>query len=117
MKKVLIAGLFTAVALCAILVHADDKKFTGQIMDSQCAFLGGHSAMMNKDMPTEKACTLGCVKEGGMFVLYDPMEKKTYQLDDQKKPEQFAADMVVVTGTYDESSQTIHVTDIEAAKK
>jgi hypothetical protein len=39
-----------------------------------------------------------------------------YQLDDQKKPESFAGQKVTVTGTYDASTMTIHVTKIEAAK-
>lgn len=116
MKKAALLAVLGVAILFAVTGRAQDKKFTGQIMDSQCAFLGGHAAMMNKDMDTEKKCTLECVKQGGMFVLYDPAGKKSYQLDDQKKPEAFAGDNVVVTGTLDESSGTIKVANIEAAK-
>jgi hypothetical protein len=116
MKKATFVLSFSVLIFSAIFIHAEDKAFSGQIMDNQCASLGGHEAMMNKDMNTPKACTLGCVKEGGLFVLYDATAKKVYQLDDQKKPEQFAGDKVTVEGTYDDSTQTIHVTKIEAAK-
>lgn len=116
MKKMSFIFLFSAVILFAIVVRAGDKTFSGEIMDSQCAYLGGHEAMMNKEMNTPKACAIGCIKEGGVFVLYDTTEKKIYQLDDQKKPESFAGDKVTVTGTYDESTQTIRVTAIESRK-
>jgi hypothetical protein len=49
---------------------------------------------------------------GGKYVLYDAASKKVYQLDDQTKPQQFAGQNVKITGTLDESSETIHVTDI-----
>jgi hypothetical protein len=55
------------------------------------------------------------VKNGGKFVLYNPDTKKTYQLDDQKKPEQFAGEKVNVTGDYDRATKTIHVTQIQSA--
>ena len=96
--------------------RAQDKTFTGEIMDSNCAKTGSHEEMMSKHaIKTEKACTLGCVKNGGKFVLYDPATKMTYQLDDQKKPEQYAGDKVKITGKYDSSTKTIHVADIEPA--
>src|ERR1700680_1478740 len=109
MKNAVFVFLLSAVILFAIRVHAEGKTFSGEIMDSQCASLGGHESMMNDDSNTPKACTLACVKFGGMFVLYDATAKKTYQLDDQKKPEPFAGEKVTVTGTYDDSTQTIHV--------
>ena len=72
--------------------------------------------MMSKHaIKTEKACALGCVKNGGKFVLYDPDTKKTYELDDQKTPMQFAGEKVKVTGKYDGATKTIHVTDIKPA--
>jgi hypothetical protein len=36
-----------------------------------------------------------------------------YQLDDQKKAQGFAGAKVKVTGTYDTSSKTIHVANIQ----
>ena len=84
------------------------KTYTGDIMDSACAASGKH----NPAMGTSKECTLGCVKAGSKFVLYDAATKTTYQLDDQKKPEAFAGEKVKVTGTLDAATKTIHVTDI-----
>jgi hypothetical protein len=48
-------------------------------------------------------------------VLYDTATKTVYQLDDQKRPEQFAGAKVAETGTLDPSTKTIHVTGIKAA--
>ena len=96
--------------------RAQNKTFNGEIMDSNCAKTGSHEEMMSKHaIKTEKACTLGCVKMGGKFVLYDPATKTTYQLDDQKKPVQYAGDKVKITGKYDSATKTIHVADIEPA--
>ena len=85
-------------------------------MDSQCAALGGHEAMYNDQIKDPKQCTLACVKAGGMFVLYDPTAQMIYQLDDQKKPQPFAGARVIITGTYDASMMTIHVTKIEPTR-
>jgi hypothetical protein len=117
MAKSLLIFLLAAVIALPVLVHAQDKTFSGEIMDSQCAGLGDHSVMMGSSgIKTTKECTVACVKAGGKYVLFDAATKKIYQLDDQKKPEQFAGDKVTVSGTYDASTQTIHVTNIEAAK-
>lgn len=106
-----------ALLLCSVgFTAAKDMTYSGEIMDSQCAKMGSHEAMMKKEsVPSEKACTLGCVKMGGKFVLYNAATKKTYQLDDQKKPMDFAGDKVKVMGTLDKATNTIHVTDIKAA--
>jgi hypothetical protein len=93
------------------------RGFTGEIMDSACAKQGSH-AMMEKEhkMPDDaKACTLACVKAGAQYVLYDPATKKTYALDDQKKPESFAGQKVRVNGNLDSATNTIHVFAITPA--
>jgi hypothetical protein len=111
-----IAGSLMLLLLSPGFARAQDKTYSGEIMDSQCAKTGSHEEMMTKHaIKTEKACTLGCVKNGGKFVLYNPASKKTYQLDDQTKPEQFAGEKVKVMGKYDSSTKTIHVTDIKSA--
>jgi len=86
-------------------------------MDSACAKTGSHDAMMklHSNMKTAKDCTLGCVKAGSQYVLYDASTKTVYQFDDQKKPEQFAGKNVTVTGSLDPASKTIHVTNVKAA--
>ena len=116
MKKGSFFVLVAAVILFAFLVRAQEKTFSGSIMDSQCASMGGHESMYNDQLKNPKDCTLECVKEGGTFVLYDAATQTEYFLDDQKKPEQFPGEKVTVTGTLDDSTMTIHVTKIEAAK-
>lgn len=94
-----------------------DSTYSGEIMDSACAKAGSHTAMMkNAGVKTAKECTQACIKMGNKYVLYDKAAKKVYQLDDQTKPEQFAGQKVSVKGNLDAASQTVHVTDIEAAK-
>jgi len=94
-----------------------DRSFTGEIMDSACAAGGSHSGMMSKEggPKTAKACTEACVKGGAKYVLYNSATKRTYQLDDQTKPEQFAGDKVTIMGTYDAATKTIHVTSVGPA--
>jgi uncharacterized protein DUF5818 len=96
---------------------AKAKTFTGSIMDSQCAKMGSHDAMKQKaGIATDAECTKQCVSMGGKYVLYNADTKTVYELDDQKKPEEFAGAKVTVKGTYDRATKTIHVESIEAAK-
>ena len=92
-----------------------NKTYRGEIMDSACAAMGSHEAMMkgNPNM-TAKQCSVACVQHGAKYVLYDAATKTVYQLDDQKKPEQFAGEKVAVTGALNAGSKTIHVTGIKA---
>jgi hypothetical protein len=90
-------------------------NLVGQIMDSRCAIDGSHHKMMSQNRAKDVSdCTLECAKKAGSFVLYDPDTKTVYQLDDQEKPEKFAGQRVLVSGTYDQSSKTIHVQSVEA---
>ena len=59
-----------------------------------------------------KACTLGCVKNGAKFVLYDGATKMTWDLDDQTKPEAFAGEKVQVKGSLNAAANIIHVQSI-----
>ena len=115
MKKTAL-GMTAAVLFCGLSFAAQKAQtFTGEITDSACAGMGGHTAMLSKG-ETNKDCTLSCVKAGSKFVLFDAAKKMVYQLDDQQKPAAFAGAKVTVTGTLDAASKTIHVTDIAAAK-
>ena len=110
----LIASASLLILLLAISSAAQKpQSFAGEIMDQQCALLGGHSAMMNQG-ESAKDCTNRCVGMGGKYVLFDGASKMVYQLDDQKKAQPFAGAKVKVTGTYDSSSKTIHVSNIQA---
>src|ERR1700734_2477434 len=109
--------LFSVVFIFSMILHAEDRSFSGAIMDSQCVSMGGHETMYSDEIKNPKDCTLQCVKyDGGKYELYNMDTQKEYQLDDQKKAEQFAGEKVTVTGSYDESSETIHITKIEATK-
>ncbi len=124
MKKA-VAGL-AAFLLLAVLGFAapkpKTKTFTGEIMDSQCSAMGSHAEMLKKegmadkdpnDPMAKKMCTQGCVKMGGKYVLFNAADKTVYELDDQKKPEDFAGDKVKVKGTLD--GKTIKVQSISKA--
>ena len=116
MKKIVL-GFAAALMLLTVAVAApQEKTFTGEIMDSQCAKMGSHDNMMkmHENIKTSKACTLGCVKMGGKFVLFDAATKTTYELDDQQKPMPFAGEKVKVMGSYDKATGTIHVSDIQS---
>jgi hypothetical protein len=95
---------------------SNGHTFSGEIMDSMCAGMGGHEQMLQGGKVKDaKECTLECVKMGATYVLYNPATKTSYQLDDQKKPEQFAGEKVTVNGSLDAATNTIHVENITAA--
>jgi len=54
-------------------------------------------------------------RSGGKYVLEDPASKVSFSLDDQKTAKRFEGKSVVVTGSLDAASNTIHVQKIEAA--
>jgi hypothetical protein len=95
-------------------VNSPQSSFTGEIIDRPCAAMGTHARMM-KGVGAKDAteCARKCVQLGLKYVLYDPATKTTYLLDDQKKADAFAGQKVMVKGTYDEPSKTIHVATIE----
>ena len=109
-----LAGMmFVAMGLAA----QGGNTFTGEIMDSACAKMGSHDSMMKShpSMKTEKDCTVGCVKAGSQYVLFDASTKTVYELSDQKKPEPFAGQKVTVTGKLDKATNTITETSIKRA--
>jgi hypothetical protein len=115
--KTLGLTLATSILLCGLsLVAQQNQTYIGEVMDSACAKMGSHDAMMKShpNMKTAKDCTLGCVKAGSKFVLYNSSNKIVYELDDQKKAEQFAGQMVTVAGNLDRASGIIHVANIKS---
>ena len=111
-------GLTAGLVLVGVSFAAQGRKsYTGEIMDSACARMGSHDAMMKNDpnIKTSKDCTVACVQHGSNYVLFDTATKTIYQLDDQKKPEQFAGAKVIVTGTLNNATKTIRVAAIKAA--
>jgi hypothetical protein len=82
------------------------NTFRGEIQDSECAGSASHA---------DTECTLECVRKGAQFVLYDSANNEVYRLDDQMKPGEFAGQKVILTGTLDASTKTIHVLTINGA--
>ncbi len=113
MKKFIVSLILSSSLLTVSLAAQKAQTYTGEIMDQQCALLGGHTAMMNQG-ESAKDCANRCVSIGGKYVLFDGANKMVYQLDDQKKAQGFAGTKVKITGTYDTSSKTIHVANIQA---
>jgi hypothetical protein len=111
MKRLAI-GVGCLVASLSIFAQAP-QTFKGEIIDSQCAALGGHQVMAQKT-ESPKDCTNRCVGMGGKYTLFDSSTKTAYQLDDQKKPAMFAGAKVLVTGTLNPATKTIHVASIKA---
>jgi len=80
-----------------IAAHAGEQVFKGEIWDNLCAKEGSHAAMMKKaGVNTTAKCTIGCAMTRGKYVLYNPGTKQVYQLDDQKRPLEFAGKAVQV---------------------
>jgi hypothetical protein len=111
MKRLAI-GVGCLVASLSIFAQAP-QTFKGEIIDSQCAALGGHQVMAQKS-ESPKDCTNRCVGMGGKYTLFDSSTKTAYQLDDQKKPAMFAGAKVTVTGTLNAATKTIKVASIKA---
>lgn len=92
------------------------SSFEGEIMDDECAQMGSHDMTMKAaSLATPDLCTTYCLrfkKTPGKYVLYDAATKMTYQLDNQQEASFFAARKVKVTGTYDQATKMIRVTDI-----
>jgi hypothetical protein len=100
-------------------LRADDKVFTGEIGDTQCAMRVHSNDKSHTEMlkvpdvgKTATDCTLYCIKNrGGRFVL--ETKKDVYHLDKQDLAEPYAGQKVKVTGTLDPQTQTIQVRRID----
>ena len=103
----------------ASIVSADDKVFTGEIGDTQCAMRVHSNDKSHTEMlkvqgvgKTATDCTLYCIKNrGGRFVL--ETKKDVYHLDKQDLAEPYAGQKVKITGTLDPQTQTIQVRRID----
>jgi type 1 fimbria pilin len=111
MKRIVLALAGVLLMAGLTLAAPKDQTFTGEVTDSACASMGSHAGMGKP----AKECTLACVGRGAKLVLFDASSKTIYQLDDQKRPAQFAGAKVIVTGTLDGATKTIHVTGIKSA--
>jgi len=93
----------------------DEKVFTGEIGDTQCAMNVHSMDKSHKEMLKVKSvgktaadCTLYCIKNrGGRFVLQN--KDKVYRLDKPELVEPYAGQKVRVLGVLDPQAQTIEV--------
>ncbi|MGB0035226.1 MAG: DUF5818 domain-containing protein [Candidatus Acidiferrales bacterium] len=98
---------------------AGDEVFKGEIADSQCAMNVHSLSQSHKEMLEGKSvgtspgdCVWFCVKQrGGRFVLQN--KNKVFKLDDQNIDREFAGQKVLITGTLDKKTNTIHVHSIK----
>ena len=103
---------WSLLAVAALSAAPGKQTFTGTITDDMCG-KAGHAQM--RMGPTDADCTIACISaHGARYVLYDG--KEVYTLSDQRTPERFAAQRVLVTGTLDAKTKTIQVESIRAAK-
>jgi hypothetical protein len=102
--------LLSALGLCAQDDHQGEQMFRGKITDSSntCPGLGGQAAILDRG-ETPAQCTIAKVKKGAKYALLDPDAKTVYLLEDQKAPEAFAGQDVIIIGTLDKPKNTIHV--------
>lgn len=119
-----VVGLAAAAFLVGLMVApvawAGDEKtekapkaettVTGYITDSHCKGEGA------KEGHTE--CALKCAREKGATLgVWDASASKFFAVDDQKKAEEFAGQMVTVKGVIDEEAGTIKVASMTKSEK
>ena len=104
--------IWSLLAVAALSAGPDKQTLTGIITDDMCG-KAGHTQM--RMGPTDAECTIACIgAHGTAYVLYDG--KEVYTLSDQRTPEQFAGQIVRVTGTLNAKTKVIQVESMSAAK-
>jgi hypothetical protein len=114
--------LIAMILFCLISPSAyggDEKTFTGEIGDTQCAMNVHSMDKSHKEMLKVKSvgktaadCTLYCIKNrGGRFVLQ--YKDKVYRLDKPELVEPYAGQKVRVIGTLDPQTESIAVRRID----
>ena len=112
MKRILLAILPLTFAS---FLSAKDGVFTGEVMDKQCAQMGSLQNMIKSEgAKNARDCTLPCTKNGDSFALLETSTKKVYVLDEGNKVRPYAGQRVRITGSYEETSQTLHVKSVAA---
>jgi hypothetical protein len=117
-SRTLVVGILAALLLgVASFATLRAHTFTGEITDGTCGNAGAHTMMATSGDPitAKKQCTIACVKLGETYVLYNADTKTVYDLSDQKTPEQFAGEKVIIIGTLDKTTLMIRVLNIRAA--
>lgn len=107
--KRLLAMLVVAGSFCAVAASAaDSSSMSGWISDSMCGA---------KHTGTGAACVKKCIGGGAQPVFVSAKDKAVLKIDN---PDAVKSDLygskVKVTGTVDESSKSVHIDSIDAAK-
>jgi hypothetical protein len=103
-----IAGVVACVFLGAFSVAAQgEQTFKGDL----CLGPEGRTPVVVNGQ-SSLPCTIPHPKRGSKYILFNPENKITYQLDGHVKPKDFAGRTVVVLGTLDQATGTIHVDKI-----
>jgi hypothetical protein len=113
-----IALIFLFLASLSVF-GGDEKTFTGEIGDTQCAMNVHSLDKSHKEMLKVKSvgktaadCTLYCIKNrGGRFVLQN--KDKVYHLDKPELVEPYAGQKVRILGTLDPQTETIAVRRVD----
>lgn len=120
MKRTSAFNLTAALLACALPLatacSADQQKQRPDPLPATLATLYHQNIQHERQQqPEVKTFTGRISKSGEKFVLEDATAKASYQLDDQKKAQQYQGKNVRVTGTLDAENNMIHVQAIEEA--
>jgi hypothetical protein len=120
MKRTSVFNLTAALLACALPLtmacSADQQKQRPDPLPATSATLYHQDSQQEQQQQPEVRTFTGRIsKSGEKFVLEDASAKASYQLDDQKKAQQYQGKNVRVTGTLDADNNLIHVQAIEEA--
>ncbi len=107
-KRLLICGVALVILASLTLAAAGKGKagsWTGWITDTKCGAKG--------DNEKHAGCAKKCADGGAKYALYNPADKKVYNLNPQDKLAALAGRHVTVKGSVE--GDTITVTSVEAA--
>ena len=106
---ILAAGLTCIPALAQTQPSAPQDPAPPQTQPSQ-------ASPSNSDATAQSQAFTGTIVKGSDgYMLQDDTNKTSYKLDDAKMAKKFSGKSVRVTGTLDSASNTIHVTNVQAA--
>src|SRR3954467_6066402 len=119
MKSMLMLFL---VVVSVVWAETKPESFTGEIVDSSCAYnihsvTRAHKEMLKSNSfgNTAAECTRLCVRKfGSKYVLVHNAD--VYRLEQQTLAEPFSGEPVTISGTVNKDGKTIHIEKIEAAK-
>jgi len=109
--KSMAAGVFACVLFGAVSLCAQaEQVFKGEV----CLGPEGRTPIV-KDGQEMLPCTIKHPKMGSKYILFNSENKTSYKLDGHPKPKAFAGKDVVIIGTLDTATGTIHIDDMFTA--